>query len=129
MEKSTEAIKKYLDDRLWNNLAPANMAKSISIEAAELLEIFQWKNYTVEQIKENKELEEKVKKELGDIMIYCIEMAIHLNLDIEKVILEKLSHNEKKYPAEEIMKHKGEDYKNSFYIKRKMEYRDHSIEK
>jgi len=123
MKQITALVKKYLDDRNWNHLEPTNLAKSISIEAAELLEVFQWKNYSVEQLKSKKELEERVKKEMADVMIYCIELAIHLRVDLEEVIKNKITYNSEKYPAEEIMKHKGENHDESFYMKRKLEYR------
>lgn len=69
-----------------------NLAKSISIEAAELLEEFQWNP-------KERDLE-NLKQELADILIYCILLADAYNLDIEQVILEKLKENEIKYPVE-----------------------------
>jgi NTP pyrophosphatase (non-canonical NTP hydrolase) len=124
MIKFQEAIKKYLEEREWNHLAPANLAKSIMIEGAELLELFQWNNYSVEQIKSNPDLEDKIRNELADVMIYCTELAIHLNLDVEEIILHKLLLAAKKYNASEVIKHKGEKTEGSYYLKKKMEYRN-----
>jgi NTP pyrophosphatase (non-canonical NTP hydrolase) len=121
--KIQQEVKKYLDERGWNHLAPANMAKSIMIEGAELLELFQWDNYTVEQIQEKPELQEKIKKEIADVMIYCTELAVHLNLDIEDIILYKLKLASEKYKAAEVMKHIGEKTEDSFYLKKKLQYR------
>ena len=85
-------IKKFLDDRGWINLQPANLAKSISIEAAELLELFQWDNPTIEETLKDTPRMEDIQKELADIMIYCLQVSIFLKLDPEKIILDKLAH-------------------------------------
>ncbi len=96
MEKIDELkirIKKFNDDRDWNKFhKPSNMAKSISIEANELLECFQWNDDEFDS--------ENVKEELADVMIYCIQMAQVLNVDILEIINEKIDRNEKKYPIE-----------------------------
>ena len=86
-----EAIKKFTKDRNWEQFhSGANLAKSISIEAAELLEVFQWSD--------DEESIDKVKEELADVLIYCIDMAMHYDLDIDKIIMDKIKVNEKKYP-------------------------------
>jgi NTP pyrophosphatase (non-canonical NTP hydrolase) len=88
-----EKVINFRDQRNWGQYhTPANLSKSIVLEAAELLEVFQWdeSNYDVEKIKE----------ELADILIYCIYMGESLNLDLEEIILNKLVVNEKKYPVE-----------------------------
>jgi len=91
-----ETIRKIIDfrnSRDWKQFHTGeNLAKSIAIEAAELLEEFQWQN--TERNLDN------LKKELADILIYCILMADAYALDIEKIILEKLEENELKYPVE-----------------------------
>jgi len=91
-----ETIRKIIDFRNssdWKQFHTGeNLAKSIAIEAAELLEEFQWQN--TERNLDN------LKKELADILIYCILMADAYALDIEKIILEKLEENELKYPVE-----------------------------
>ena len=68
---------------------PENLAKSISIEAGELLEHFQWDNtYKLEEVAD----------ELADVFNYCILMADSLNLDIKEITLNKIRKNELKYP-------------------------------
>ena len=93
---TAELKKKIVDfrnSRDWKQFHTGeNLAKSISIEAAELLEEFQWNSH--ERNMEN------LKKELADILIYCILMADNYNLDIEQIILDKLAENEIKYPVE-----------------------------
>ncbi len=99
MKKVQQQIHKYAKARGWDKPEPANIAKSIVIEGAELLELFQWDNSKREKVLKDKELVEKVKDELADVFIYCFDMAVTLSLDSEKIVLEKLKKVEKKYPV------------------------------
>ncbi len=99
MKKYEQEIRKYLKERKWDNLRPADLAKSISIESAELLELFQWENKSLEEIKKDKEKVEAIKKELADVLLYCFDMSVLLKLDTGKIILEKLKKVKEKYPA------------------------------
>ena len=88
-----ERIDKFNKDRDWDQFhSPANLAKSISIEANELLECFQWND-------ENYEIEE-VKEELADVINYCLQMANKLNLDVIDIVNKKMDETEKKYPVD-----------------------------
>lgn len=90
MDELKETIIKFQKDRNWKQFhTPENLDKSISIEAGELLEHFQWDN--------TYELEE-VADELADVFNYCILMADSLNLDIKEITLNKIRKNELKYP-------------------------------
>lgn len=92
LEELKKEIKDFVDQRDWNQFhTPANLAKSISIEANELLECFQWDevNFNMENVKE----------ELADVINYCIQMAIILDLDIKDIVLAKLKKNALKYPV------------------------------
>ena len=92
MEKAIERIRKFNKDRDWQQFhTPENLAKSIAIEAGELLECFQWSNEFDQQA---------VKEELADVMSYCIDMADALGGDMEESLLEKIAKNEAKYPVE-----------------------------
>ena len=83
---------KFRDDRDWSQFHTGeNLAKSICIEAAELLEVYQWDH-------KEKSLD-KVKEELADVFLYATLMADHYHLNIEEIMLEKLKKNEEKYPA------------------------------
>ena len=85
-------VKKFTDDRNWDQFhTPENLAKSISIEAGELLECFQWSPEFDEQA---------VKEELADVMNYCIQLADKLGISIEDAIVEKIRKNEIKYPVD-----------------------------
>ena len=87
-----ERIDKFNKVRDWDKFhTPSNLAKSISIEANELLECFQWDN-------DNFNLQD-VKEELADVMNYCLQMSMVLNMDIIDIINEKMDKNEKKYPV------------------------------
>lgn len=102
LEKLNQRIKKFNDDRDWNQFhTPSNLAKSISIEANELLECYQWND--------NADIKD-VKEELADVMNYCFQMAQILNVDIIDIINEKMDKTEKKYPIE---KAKGKSTKYS----------------
>jgi len=93
-------IKQFRDDRDWMQFHdPKNMAVSIVIEAAELLENFQWKNrQEVEQYA--KQHRGEIEEEIADIAIYLFELADNLGIDLAKAMERKLAKNAKKYPAE-----------------------------
>lgn len=99
MKKYEKRVGEYLKERGWDTLRPADIAKSISIEAAELLEIFQWTNQDLNEIKKDKEKIEAIKKELADVLIYCLNMSVLLKLDTGKIILDKIEKIKEKYPA------------------------------
>lgn len=93
MEKAIRAFREFNSERDWDQFhTPVNLAKSISIEAAELLECFQWSNDSFD--------ENAVKEELADVLSYCIQMADVLGLDPEQIVLDKLEKTRKKYPVE-----------------------------
>ncbi|XGI84761.1 MazG-like family protein (plasmid) [Halorutilales archaeon Cl-col2-1] len=80
---------------------PKNIATSITVEAAELLELFQWHgNFSPSQIKENSELMDEIEDELADILLYCMSMAIHLDIDLEEAVERKLEKNKERYNEE-----------------------------
>lgn len=85
-------IRQFAEERDWLQFnTPENLAKSISIEAGELLECFQWNN--------NYDKDE-LKYEIADVMNYCILLCSQIGVDPEKIILEKMAISEKKYPVE-----------------------------
>lgn len=95
-----EVIKTVLDfrdKRDWKKFHnPKDLAISLSLEAAELLEIFQWSGKDL-YVKNNKD---KIKEELADVLIYCIYLAKAYDLNIQEIISEKITINNKKYPIE-----------------------------
>jgi NTP pyrophosphatase (non-canonical NTP hydrolase) len=92
-QQTINRIRRFTEDRDWDQFhTPANLAKSISIEANELLECFQWsdENYNIENVKE----------ELADVLVYCRNMLDKLELDEDEIINAKMTKNERKYPIE-----------------------------
>ena len=93
LEQLKQRIDKFNKDRDWDQFhTPCNLAKSISIEAAELLECFQWSNEEYNK--------EEVLEELADVMNYCIQMSIVLDVDIVDIINKKMDKTELKYPVD-----------------------------
>ena len=92
MNEVKEQIKKFNEERDWDQFhSPENLAKSISIEAGELLECFQWNNnYDKDEVCE----------ELADVVNYCILLADKLDVELEDIILAKLEKTRKKYPVD-----------------------------
>jgi len=92
----------FRDRRDWAQYHnPKDLAISISLEASELLEIFQWKNADeVEGIMRDENSRKRVQEELGDIFIYALNMSHAFGFDPSEVILNKLRINEEKYPVE-----------------------------
>lgn len=93
MSSIVERIIKFNSDRDWAQYhSPQNLAKSIVIEAAELLEQFQWSD-------EPRDLS-GLTDELADVLIYCHQLAIKLDLDVETIMHAKIDKNEAKYPVD-----------------------------
>lgn len=84
-------IDKFNKERDWDQFhSPTNLSKSISIEAAELLECFQWSDdYNIERVEE----------ELADVLNYCLQMCLVLNLDPVDIVNKKMDKNAIKYPV------------------------------
>jgi NTP pyrophosphatase (non-canonical NTP hydrolase) len=82
----------FVAERDWAQFhTPENLAKSIAIEAGELLECFQW----------NAEPDlERVREELADVLTYCMHLAARIGVDPDQIVLEKLEVTRKKYPVD-----------------------------
>lgn len=87
-----DALRAFVAERDWGQFhSPENLAKSVAIEAGELLECFQWSSeYDLG----------RVKGELADVLTYCYELADRLGLDPERIILDKLEVTRQKYPVD-----------------------------
>jgi len=94
---SMDKINKFLDERDWRQFHnEKDLAISISLEAAELLELFQWKS--PEEVRETSI--ERIREELADVLIYSHMLASNLNLEIDEIIEAKLEMNNIKYPVD-----------------------------
>ena len=92
-QETIDRIRRFTTDRNWEQYhKPANLAKSISIEAGELLECFQWSDtdYDLEHVKE----------ELADVLVYCRNMLDCFGLDEDEIVNAKMTKNEAKYPVD-----------------------------
>ena len=90
-------ILKFRDDRNWKQFhTPKDLAISISLEAAELLEVFQWSGTDLKA----EDKRDRIEEELADVLIYCFLMADAAGADIDDIITRKLHTNNKKYPAD-----------------------------
>lgn len=108
-----QEILDFRDDRDWGQFHnPKDLAISISLEAAELLELFQWSGEKTDVPEKRQEMAD----ELADIMIYGVLMADAANLDLATIIKNKLAKNKKKYPVETARgsKKKYTELKNNF---------------
>lgn len=91
-EEVVQKLRAFVAERNWDQFhSPSNLAKSISIEAAELLEAFQWSENANES---------KIREELADVLTYCILLADKYGLDPDEIVLAKLEETQKKYPVE-----------------------------
>lgn len=96
-QETIKQVLKFRDDRNWKQFHnPKDLAISISLEAAELLEVFQWSADDV--VCESKK--DKIKEELADVVNYCILMADACNLDLDEIVQAKIKRNNEKYPVE-----------------------------
>ena len=96
-QETINEVLKFRDDRDWKQFHnPKDLAISTSLEAAELLEVFQW---SAEDVKCEGKID-KIKEELADVVNYCILMADACGLDLDEIVREKVELNNKKYPVE-----------------------------
>ena len=105
MNKETiDMVLKFRDDRNWRQFHnPKDLAISISLEAAELLEVFQWSGADLDCA----EKRDKVREELADVVNYCILMADACGLDLDEIVREKVRRNAEKYPVEKAFGNKA----------------------
>ena len=91
--ETIERIRKFTSDRNWEQFhTPSNLAKSIAIEAAELLECFQWSDEVYDL--------QHVREELADVIVYCRNLLDELGLDEDEIVNAKMMQNELKYPVD-----------------------------
>ena len=105
-EETIGIIRKFREDRNWSQFHnPKDLAISISLEAAELLEVFQWSGSDTSCEGEM----QRIKEELADVLVYCVHMADACGLDMDEIVQEKMKKNGEKYPVEKA-KDKSDKY-------------------
>lgn len=103
-QETVDMILKFRDDRSWKQFHnPKDLAISISLEAAELLEVFQWSGADLEC----RDKLDKIKEELADVVNYAVLMSDACGLDLDEIVREKVRRNEEKYPVEKAFGNKA----------------------
>ena len=116
IEKINNEIIKFVEERDWEKFhSPKNISMALSVEASELLEIFQWDdNKQLDEKINKKQFKERVSDEVADVLLYLLRFSEIANLDLEKICLKKIRKNAKKYP---IKLSKGKSTKYTFLKK------------
>lgn len=98
-EKINNDIKKFADERDWDKFhSPKNLSMALSVEASELVEIFQWQK----ENEINEVILNKAKDEVSDIFYYLVRVCQKMNIDLEEAFFEKMKKNKIKYPVEKV---------------------------
>ena len=96
-----EKLKQFSKERDWEQYhSPKNLAMALSVEVAELVEIFQWSNDGGIKEVEDEQTRKEIEEEIADIFNYLIKFVDLMDLDLEKISLEKIQKNDEKYPVE-----------------------------
>lgn len=98
-------VNKFIHERKWEKYHhPKEIAMSIAIEAAELMELFQWDDKVpIDEIKQNDDLMNKIESEIADIMVYLLSFVSSLDISLEEVVCIKLDENRRKYNKEHVL--------------------------
>ncbi|MCF8009834.1 MAG: nucleotide pyrophosphohydrolase [Clostridiales bacterium] len=97
VQELRDLVANFVEERDWNQFhSPKNLSMSIAIEAAELMELFQW----VDQKNMDEISIEKIREELADVVIYCLSMANATGIDVASAVRDKVKVNANKYPVE-----------------------------
>lgn len=112
LQQLKERMATFVRERDWEQFhSPKSLSMSIAIEAAELMEYFQW--LTVEQSKQlDDDALQEIGEELADIILYCLSMANFLQMDLTDTVLAKMAKNERNYPQDKV---RGKAHKYTYY--------------
>ena len=109
IERIRKRLEGFAKERDWEQFHnPKNLATALSVEASELLEIFQWSNDGGMEKIEDKETKKQIEEEIADIFNYLVKFVDLMDLDLEELSLEKIKKNDMKYP---VNKFKGKSDK------------------
>ncbi len=98
-----EEVREFVRERNWKKFhTPKNLIQALSIEVAELSEIFLFKDYSLETIRKNKEILERLSDEIADVFIYLISLTNSVNVDLTDIFIKKMKKNRSKYSTEEF---------------------------
>lgn len=97
LEELRNLVASFVEERRWQQFhTPKNLSMSIAIEAAELMELFQWSD----EMEVDEENLSRVKEEVADVIIYCLALANALDIDLSRAVRDKVAANAVKYPVE-----------------------------
>jgi len=101
IEELRKIMVKFIEERKWEKFHnPKNISMSIAIEAAELMELFQWSNFEdIEKFKDDEKIMENIRDEVADIFMYILSFTNSMNIDLSKAVVDKMKKNCLKYPA------------------------------
>ena len=103
VEDLKNAVRSFVKEREWEKFHTLrNLAESISIESAELLEVFQWTTEDEGSHAGNDQVRLRLESELADILVYCVSLANAAGIDISKAFFDKMRRNEQRYPVEKF---------------------------
>ncbi|GAI60556.1 unnamed protein product [marine sediment metagenome] len=98
-----EEVREFVRERNWAKFhTPKNLIQALSIEVAELSEIFLFKDYSLDTISKNKEILERLSDEIADVFIYLISLTNSVNVDLTDIFFKKMEKNRNKYSPEEF---------------------------
>jgi dCTP diphosphatase len=96
-------LKKFAEERDWEQFhSPKNITMALSVEVAELVEIFQWSNSGGLDEINDPDIKVQIEKEIADIFNYLLKLTDMLDIDLEKAALNKIDENDAKYPVEKF---------------------------
>lgn len=121
IQELRDEVNEFRERREWENEDPKDIALSLILEAAELLEHFQW--HTGEEVEEEARLYGPICDELADVLWWTLVMSDRLNIDLSKALRQKMEKNDKKYPVELFGKHRSSEEKRRAYYKVKAKTR------
>ena len=103
-QETIDLVLKFRDDRNWRQFHnPKDLAISLNLEAAELLEIFQWSGTDLDCT----EKKDRIAEELADVLSYCISLADVCGLDLDEIVQKKVARNSEKYPVDKAYGNKA----------------------
>lgn len=100
-----QRVAEFVEERDWTKFhTPKNLAMSIAIESAEIMELFQWLTVeeSIELVGSNEKVKHELEGELADVMIYCLSLSNVCDIDISTAIMRKLDHNKIRFPIEVV---------------------------
>ena len=103
-----QVMREFVAERHWHKYhTPRNLAASVSVEAGELLELFQWADSeaAIERLKKDADYKRACGEELADVLMYLMSLANALDIDVSQVVHAKMAKNRRKYPPEQFKGH------------------------